>query len=155
MDTLKEYLLSVTAGAIVCALVQRLLAGKGSAEAIGKVLAGIFMALTVLGPIAQIRLPDFAELSFAQQAQDAVRDGEETARKALAESISDRVESYILDKAAGMNVRLTVEVELSEDAIPVPVKVRLQGSVSPYAKQKLQAMIREDLGIDKENQIWT
>lgn len=155
MEALKEYLLSVTAAAVLCALVRHLLAGKGSAETMGKILAGIFMALTVLGPMTQIRLPELSELPFSGQAQDAVRDGEETARIALAEGISTRVEAYILQKAAAMQAELSVDVELSGDPIPVPVKVYLGGNISPYAKQKLQTMIREDLGVDKENQIWT
>ncbi len=155
MGALKEYLLSVTAAAVACTLVQRMLLGKGSAEAMIKILTGILMALTVLGPITQIRLPDLSELPFSVQAQAAVLDGEETARAALSEGISTRVEAYILEKAAALGLQLTVDVELSRDPIPVPVRVYLQGNVSPYARQKLQTMIREDLGIDKENQIWT
>jgi hypothetical protein len=113
------------------------------------------MALTVLGPVAQIRLPAFSSLPDTLQAQTAVLDGEETARAALAESISTRVEAYILENAADLGLQLTVDVELSRDPIPIPVRIYLQGNISPYAKQKLQTVIREDLGIDKENQIWT
>ena len=154
MEALREYLLSVTVAAVVCALVRRLLAGKGSAEAMGKILAGIFMALTVLTPLTQLRLPPLAELPFSADARQAVRAGEESARKALAERISEASEAYILQKAAAMQAALTVEVELSGDPIPVPQRVSLQGNIAPYAKQKLQTMIRQDLGIDKENQVW-
>lgn len=155
MEALKEYLLSVTAAAVACALVLRLHAGKGSAESMIKILTGILMALTVLGPVAQIRLPAFSSLPDTLQAQTAVLDGEETARAALAESISTRVEAYILENAADLGLQITVDVELSRDPIPIPVRIYLQGNISPYAKQKLQTVIREDLGIDKENQIWT
>ncbi len=152
---LKEYLLSVTAAALVCALVRRLLAGKGSAEAMGKILAGIFMILTALTPLTQFRLPELLELPFSGDSQAAVAHGEELAQKELAAGISDRVEAYILEKAAAMGAYLTVDVVLSHDPIPVPVKVCLQGSISPYARQKLQTMIQTDLGINKENQVWT
>ena len=155
MEALREYLLSVTAAAIVCALVRRLLAGKGSAETMGKILAGIFMALTVLSPLTQLRLPQLSELPFSADAQQAVQAGEESARKALAERITAGAEAYILEKAAAMQATLTVKVELSSDPIPVPLRVYLQGNIAPYAKQKLQTMIRQDLGIDKENQVWT
>ncbi len=155
MEALREYLLSVTTAAIVCALVRRLLAGKGSAETMGKILAGIFMALTVLSPLTQLRLPQLSELPISADAQQAVQAGEESARKALAERITAGAEAYILEKAAAMQATLTVEVELSDDPIPVPSRVYLQGNIAPYAKQKLQTMIREDLGIDKENQVWT
>ena len=39
--------------------------------------------------------------------------------------------------------------------IPIPIKVRLSGKASPYAKGQLQQIITEELGIEKENQIWT
>lgn len=157
MDAIAEYLLSVTGAAIICAVVLRLLAGKGSAAAIGKMVAGIFMALTVIGPITQVRLSDALELlpDISADAQAAVAQGEASAKNALREGISAQVEAYILDKAAQLGVALTVEVELTEDTIPVPVRVRLSGNVSPYAKTRLQSILRDDLGIDKENQIWT
>ena len=155
MQALKEYLLSVTAAAMVCSLVRRLLAGKGSAEATGKILAGIFMALTVLSPLTQLHLPEWSELPFSCEAQAAVSRGQEQARKELAAGISQRVEAYILQKAADLQADLTVEVVLSDDPIPVPVQVCLRGHIAPHARQKLQTMIRQDLGIDKENQLWT
>lgn len=157
MQTIAEYLLSVTGAAIISAVVLRLLVGKGSAASVGKMLTGIFMALTVIEPLAQVRLSDALELlpDISADAQAAVAQGEVSAKNALADSISTQVEAYILDKAAQLGVTLTVEVELTEDTIPVPARVRLQGNVSPYAKTRLQSILRDDLGIDKENQIWT
>lgn len=157
MAAICEYLLSVTGAAMVSAVVLRLLEGKGSAAALGKMLTGIFLALTVIGPITQVRLSDVAQLlpDISVDAQAAVAEGEAAAKNALAESISTQLEAYILDKAAQLGVTLTVEVELSEDAIPVPVRIRLQGNISPYAKTRLQSIIRDDLGLDKEKQIWT
>ena len=157
MAAIAEYLLSVTGAAMVSAVVLRLLEGKGSAAALGKMLTGIFLALTVIGPITQVRLSDVAQLlpDISVDAQAAVAQGEAAAKNALAESISNQLEAYILDKAAQLGVTLTVEVELSEDTIPVPVRIRLQGNISPYAKTRLQSIIRDDLGLDKEKQIWT
>lgn len=157
MLAISQYIRSITGAALISAVVLRLLEGKGSAAAVGKILVGIFMALTVIGPIAQVEITDFWDLlpNVSLDADLAAADGEAHAKNALAQGISDRVEAYILDKAAQMDVSLTVQVELSEDTIPVPIKVWLQGNISPYAKSKLQSIIREDLGIDKENQIWT
>ena len=157
METIAEYLLAVTGAAIIGAVTLRLLEGKGSATSIAKILTGIFMALTVITPITRVQLYDVLELlpDVSADAQVAVGQGESTAKIALSESISTQVEAYILDKAAQLGLTLTVEVELSEDAIPVPVRVRLQGNASPYAKVRLQSILCNDLGIDKENQIWT
>ena len=43
---------------------------------------------------------------------------------------------------------------LSQDEIPVPSTVRLQGSISPYARQSLQQWLQDDIGVPKEHQIW-
>ena len=157
MDAIYEYVLSVTGAAMVCAVVARLLEGKGSAAVIGRILTGIFMAVTVIGPITQIHLSDANDLlpHLSADAQAAVAEGKETAQDALVKSISKQLEAYILDKAAKLGVKLTVRVELSEDTIPIPVRVHLKGQVSPYAKSKLQSILRDELGLDKEKQIWT
>ena len=157
MQPIAEYLLSVTGAAIISAVILRLLEGKGSAASMAKMLTGIFMAVTVIGPITQVRLSDALELlpDISADAQAAVSEGEVSAKNALAESISTQVEAYILDKAKQLGVTLSVEVELSDHTIPTPVRVRLKGHVSPYAKTRLQDILRSDLGIDKENQIWT
>ena len=157
MLAISQYIRSVTGAALIAAVILRLLEGKGSAAEIGKVLVGIFMALTVITPITKVELssPERWLPELSADASAAVAEGEDYGKKALAESISSRVEAYILDKAAQMDVTLCVEAELSKDAIPVPQRVRLQGNISPYAKSKLQAIIQNDLGIDKENQLWT
>lgn len=157
MLALSQYIRTVTGAALISAVVLRLLAGKGSAAAVGKILVGIFMALTVIGPISQVELSDVWDWvpDVSADAGLAAAQGQADAKKALEQSISSQVEAYILDKAAQMDVVLTVEVELSDDTIPVPRRVRLQGNISPYAKSRLQSILSEELGIDKENQIWT
>lgn len=157
MLAISAYIRAITGASLISAVVLRLLAGKGSAASIGKILVGIFMALTVISPIAQVELSDLWNLipDVTADASQATADGLAAAKKALAEGISTRVEAYILDKAAQMGVSLTVRIALSDDAIPVPQKVWLQGNVSPYAKSRLQTVMEQELGIDKENQIWT
>ncbi len=157
MEAVRAYLLSVTGSALVSAIILRLLHGKGSATNIGRMLAGLFVALTVISPIANVRLSDVLHIlpNISDDAKNAVAEGELAAKKALAESISERLEAYILDKAAQLGVTLSVRVELSEDVIPVPLRVHLRGNISPYTKTKLQYMIEDDLGLNKEQQIWT
>lgn len=157
MQAIGQYLLSVTGAAIVSAIVLRLLEGKGGEGAMGRLLVGIFMTLTVISPFAELRFSDFSSFlpDVSTDAKAAVAAGGLSAKKALAEGISARLEAYILDKAAAMDVALTVEVELTEDAIPVPKAVRLHGNISPYAKSRLQSILSDELGIQKENQLWT
>ena len=67
----------------------------------------------------------------------------------------DKAEAYILEIAGQLSASVTVEVSVGGDSIPVPQSVRLDGAVTPYAKSRLQTIISEELGISKENQIWT
>ena len=157
MGTLGEYIFSVAAAGIICSILKRLLWGKGSVTAMGTILTGVFMALTVVSPITQVQLSDLAnlDLSTVADVEQAIAEGESVARNALAESISAKMESYIVDRAAQLGADLSVRVELSRDPIPAPAKVYLRGHISPYGKQRLQTIIRDDLGIEKENQLWT
>ena len=74
---------------------------------------------------------------------------------ALRQIIKTETEAYILDKAAQFDLQLDVQVALTDDVMPVPESVQLTGSVSPYVKSRLQILISNDLGIPKEQQLWT
>ena len=145
------------AAAVICGIVRRLLGEKGTQGAVAKLLTGIFLALTVVSPLAKVEVGRLADIAGDYRADGlaAAAMGEEMTRQALAESIKAQTEAYILDKAAALEVTLTVEVEVSDEEVPVPCRVRLTGQVSPSAKSKLSGIITEDLGIEKERQIWT
>ncbi len=156
MDSIRTYLLGVIAAAIVCGIVTRLMGEKGTRGAMAKLICGLFLAFTVIRPVANLNigsLTDFAA-DFSQAGADAVALGQSMTKEALAASIKQRSETYILDKAKELDVTLQVEVTLSKEDIPTATAVRLTGKVSPYAKGKLQAIIQQDLGIDKEHQTW-
>lgn len=157
MEDLRNYLLSVFSAAIVCAIIMRLMGKKGTHAALTKLIAGLFLAFTVIYPIADIRIGDLSDLtsSYSDSASQAAAAGQSLTRENIAASIKAQTEAYILDKATALNTHLEVVVTLSEDDIPCPKAVRLAGSVSPYAKAQLQMIIAEDLGIAKESQIWT
>ena len=156
MEAIRGYLLSVTGAAVICAVVSALLGKKGTISAMGKLLTGIFMAITVISPLAKIQLSNADALwdDLSVDAAAAVAAGEEAANIELRAGIKSQTEAYILDKAASYAAELTVEVTLSDDDPPLPCAVRLTGSVSPYAKRQLQQLIAEDLGIPKEAQTW-
>lgn len=153
---MKQYLLSVVVAAIIGGLVTKLLGEKGTQGAVVKLAAGLFLAFTIIAPLRSYQLMDFSGFSsiYASGAEAMVADGKNQARQALQESIKQRCEAYILDKAQSLNVELDVEVTVSDDDIPVPESVRLVGPVSPDAKTRLTRILTEDLGISKEEQTW-
>lgn len=157
MEPIKTYLLSVCGAAVVCGVANRFLGNKGGTAASGKLLTGLFLAITVLQPLASLNVDVLEGFAYDvdTQAQRAVQRGEEDTKKALAQIIKDRTAAYILQKAQALRVDISVEVILSDDISPIPNKVYLSGTVSPYVRQQLQTMMEQELGIAKENQVWT
>lgn len=156
MTGIQSYFLSVIAAGLVCSILQSLAGKNGTGGAVLKLTAGIFLSLTVLGPVVRLNF-DHLFLSteqFLQSASQAAGEGEKIAEETMSSIIMERTEAYILDKAKSMGVSLCVSVTLSPDTL-APVRVELDGAVSPYAKMRLQEMISDELGISKENQIWT
>ena len=157
INGIQSYLLSIFAGAVICTIVTKLVGEKGTLGALTKLMSGIFLAVMLIRPLASIDLSGVTQwaIGYDEAAAEAVAEGQSRTRKAVAEIITQRTRTYILDKAQALNTALEVEVTLSDDEIPIPIKVRLSGKASPYAKGQLQQIITEELGIEKENQIWT
>ena len=132
MENIARYILSVTAAALLLGILQTIAGKKGT------------QADEILD------LP----WDFTLQGSTIAEQGQSYSRNQLRRIIKDRTEAYILDKALTLQAHLQVEVMLSQDEVPVPTSVRLQGSVSPYARNVLQQWLQDDMAIPKEHQIW-
>lgn len=153
MEAVRQYIISVTAAAILCGILTAMVGGK-QIKRVWKLIVGIFLTLTAVKPLADIDLesvPTLAE-TYSLQAEAAVLEGETMLNSQRQGIIKSRLEAYILDKAKAIGVTLTVDVSLDDKSLPV--SVRLSGDVSPGAKSRLQSIIAADLGIPKEAQIW-
>ena len=122
-----------------------------------KLLAGVYMTLTIVSPLFQLRLNEFTDLrtDLKMEAEQIAQSGQNAAREAMADSIIEATQSYILDKAETLGAEVTVEVMLDDSSIPVPCGVRIRGNISPYLREQLGSIIQRDLGIPTEAQIWT
>lgn len=156
MEHIREYLISVTAAALLCGLIQSMAGEKGSAAGILRLVCGIFLALTVVRPVAQIKLEEFSLLTsdIMQEAENAAAEGEDYAKRALSRHITEQTEEYILDKARSYGAELSVDVTLGDGEEPIPVAVTITGQFSPYAKAQLSAQIESELNIPEEDQKW-
>ena len=157
MDGIRRYLLTVTAAALVCAIVGALFDKKGAPAAVMKLLCGLFMTFCVISPFMDFELMDFSSFtgSFSDDAAAAVSDGKSMASNAQADIIKEQTRTYILDKAQTLDLDIDVEVILDSSDIPAPCAVILRGAVSPYAKEVLGQYIENNLSIPKENQTWS
>lgn len=156
MESLKQYVISVTAAALICGITAGLVKKNGTGELI-RMVCGLVLAFTVLRPIVGLKLDKLSSdlLPDLQEGENMAAQGEKITRDAMEDIIKSETEAYILDKAAALGMELTAEVLLGEDTIPVPVGVILSGACSPYARSELTNVIEKDLGIPKENQLWT
>lgn len=156
MDGLRQYLISVTAAAMICGIAKTVVDDKTVSGTVIRLVAGLIMTVTVLSPVVSLDLGRLPELTdgITAEAKQAAAVGEDMAEEELRSIIIERLEAYILDKAAAFGASLQVAVLMPDDGSAQPVGVILRGAVSPYAKQRLQQIIAEDLNIAKEKQQW-
>ncbi len=157
MEYIKQYLLSVISASIICALAMRISGKNKLQSAVIKLLAGVFLSITVIAPWTYIRLQDVTSY-FSSMQTDADRiaaQGNEYASNEIISIITQETEAYILDKASVLGLSIKAEIVLNECEPFAPRAVTIYGSASPYAKLRLEQIIENDLGIQKENQVWS
>lgn len=149
-------MLSVVSAAIIAGIVTKLLGDKGTLGTVGKLMAGLFLTLTVISPLRDIRLQDLTEFTdpYTQMASAAAEEGKTMTSEAIAKRIKQECEAYILDKARQLDTALAVSVTLNDSTLPAPVGITLTGNISPNSKRTLENIIEQDLGIPKEAQVW-
>ena len=155
MEAIGKFVLSISTAAIIVSIMQSFFKNRATAQLI-RLISGLFLLFTLLSPIVKLDLQNLFDThwNFTTQGEDAVAYGEDLAHQKLQGIIKQQCEAYILDKAEAYHTQLEVEVTLSQDHTPIPKSVRLQGSVSPYVKQRLQQEIQQNLGVSKEQQLW-
>lgn len=156
MAQIGQYIVSVCSAAMICAIINALLENSKTIASIGKILTGIFLTLTIIRPLMDIKIGNL--LSYVQDismnAESYTQQGIQFTHVAEAEVIKGATEAYILDKADSLDAVLDVNVVLSEESPYVPCSVRISGTIAPYAKEELQRFISQELGISEEEQIW-
>ena len=157
MKQLGAYILSVVAAAILLSILQSLLEKKSSPAILLRLTGGLFLTFTVLAPVADINIDAVfdSKWDFTEKGNALSTQGQEFTQAQLRDSIKQQCEAYILDKALSYQTPLEVNVTLSQDELPVPTATELHGNVSPYVKGVLQNWLVEEMGISKENQIWS
>lgn len=154
MDSLRQYAMTVVSGAVICSVLLNMVQCSSHRQRI-RLLCGLCLGILILGPLRKgdwHRIPDLTSVVFSN-VQDPAAAGEEMARKAAAKIISERVQAYILDKAAMADTDLTVRVSVGEDLLPIAAQ--LHGPITDEMREILSGILEEDLGISKENQRWT
>ena len=153
MEAVKDYLLSITAAAVICGCVNSIVSENSWISRLAKLLCGLFLVVTAIQPVIDIKVSDVYQFTeqLTLDADQAVSDGEQIAVDEMKRIIKEKTETYILDKAKTLGTELKVEIVL--DGV-LPVGVILTGDVSPYAKGCLCETISQELGLPLKEQIW-
>lgn len=150
MTFLREYFFRILLTALICAMLESVPL-SGGAKDLRKLVCGLVLSLAVIVPLpdADLRMDPDSLLSLSEESEIFIQEGEALARDALADGIRRETEAYIHTKAG-----VRAEVTLSSDTIPVPVAVTLRGICAEEEKQQIEALLTEQLGIEKENITW-
>lgn len=153
---LGQYFLSVICATVISSIAISLSSKKGTYASIVKLLSGIFLSLTIIRPLAAVKLQNWESYfyEFNQSAAAIAEDGEASAKTEMATIITEKTQAYILDKASDLGLNLEIEVTLNDEMPPVPVSVVVKGNTSPYAKKTMQQYITDNIGIPEEQQVW-
>ncbi len=154
MEALRQYVISVTAAAIVVAIFTALFDKNSGTGKMVRLIGNLMLTLVVVGPLVHMNFDNSSMLSAfsSQEIAAAVGQGEKLAKDETASIIKSRTEAYILDKATSLAAVISAEVTIGENGYPSSVVIK--GNLSPAAKMRLQNMLETDLGISKENQVW-
>ena len=156
MEQFRNYLLGLLCTALLCGVVNQVVGSKSFAASAIRLISGFCMVLAVASPLVNFRMPNLSGFmdQLEWQSNRITAEGESYTKQAMEEIITERTQAYILEKAESCGAVLTVELTLSGDPLPVPVAVKLSGSISPYHRQVMTEMLEEELGIATEAQIW-
>ena len=154
MERLGEYVLSLTATAMICCVVLSLFQ-EGSLRNLLRMVCGVILTLSALSPLTELTFPDLSTFSdsYWEDGEAISAMGTDMAAEQTSERIQRQLEAYILDKAAALDAEIRPVMELNEQGIPV--SVRICGSCSDSVRRSLTAVITNDLGIPEEDQEWT
>lgn len=153
MGALKEWLLSVTAAAILCALAQGLIP-PGPVRRVGRLTAGLVMAAALLAPLASLRGVELEQWLESWQPQQEVQGLEEQRDETMKSIIEEECSAYIVDKAAqlGAECQVTVVCSSEGEGVFLPWQITVTGDLSPGQQEQLTRQIQEDLGVPPERQ---
>ena len=153
-ELLRNWILSLTGTALVCAAALRL-TPEGRVKPVVRLLCGVCMAAALLSPLMGTALESYPlELARYRARGEAIA-GEGTAIRAdLDRDIIEReTEAYILDKARTLGVPLTgahVALRWSTEGVWLPESAELTGPYDP----RLAGIIEAELGIPRSAQNW-
>lgn len=152
MQGMGSYVLQLCAGAVLVSVVTSLTGGNGQV----KWICGLFLTFLVISPVRKMDVDWIWEQidEIDMEAQRITTQAQEDTLHSIRDGIIQRTRAYILDEAEALGAEVCVVALALDEEKLIPVRVELQGNISPYHRRLLSDFLEEDLGIRKEEQIW-
>ena len=154
-ELMRQWLLGVACTALILAVADSLAPG-GSVKKICRLAGGMALLLAAVGPVLRLDSGILARTLEEYRAQ--IRSYEET----LGEQnnlfyqtiIEESAAAYIVDKAEEMGISCQAEVTFfyDEDGVPCPWEVTARGDWTDEARETLERLLEEDLGVPPQRQ---
>lgn len=156
MGALREYILSITAAAVISSVLSALLDQKGMPGTMGKLFCGVFLSIALIRPLADLSFDSVTDWidSVSVEGVNIAAQGEKETTEQIRSGIKARCEAYIQDKAGDMGIEIAAEVILSDIAPYPPEAVKLEGTAAPYNRALLLDVIEKDLAVSREKIQW-
>lgn len=156
MDRVQQFIVSITCGAILCAIVKTFFNKSSPFFGPVNLICGIFLVILFVLPWANIRLSDYSSLlqEFELEAAAASKEGSAYYKESMKAFITEKTQAYILDKAAEADLTVDAMVYLTDSDPPYPERIMITGNASPLQRERLSRQLCQNLNIAEENLIW-
>ena len=156
MGLVRQWLLGVTAAALVLALAETL-APEGSVKKVCRLAGGLALLLAAAGPVTGV-----LDGSALTQAVEGWRNQSKRYELELEEQrdqfylaiIEEETAAYVMDKARGSGFECAAEVTCGydENGVPCPWEVTARGEWTPERRAQMERLLEEELGVPAQRQ---
>ena len=148
---MKAYAMTVICAAFILSILSTL-APEGPGKETRRLAGTIFLVLPVLAPLGRSRLPALDLSALTREGERAAQVGKAQYRAAYCAGINERLEAYILTKAASLGLEPQVHVELDPEGLPQWVE--LTADAEAHLREELTGQLARELGLKREDVIW-
>ncbi len=148
MGAVREYFLQIVAVCMIAAICNSIVRDQLIAKVI-RLVSGILILLVVIAPLSKVDVSSLSDI-FAETPQ-VDRD---TYHEAFREQVQSAAQAHVERIALEYGCSVQVQVEVSDDEVPIPIGIRIIGAPSAQQFAQISEYIDSQLGIAKEQQIW-
>lgn len=157
MGGVRGWLLAVLSASILCALADSLMPA-GAVKRVGRLVCGLALMCAVLSPVSGLDLAEGRTWmeDYFLGLEERRSELEQQVNQGTKTVIEEKCAAYIVDKAAQMGLRCTARVSCREDGegLYLPEQIWVTGALAPEETGRLARIIREDLGVPLEQQVY-